>query len=472
MTRFKSAARLGATIVAAVVLAACAVGKPHEPPTMPATPAWAAPLPHGGDTARLTDWWSRFDDPVIARLVDQAQQRNPSIEAAAQRIEQARAQARVAGAALAPAVDAKSSLQRSATGIPPFGAPRTTGTLSADAAWEIDLFGAARAGRQAAVSRVQARGIDWHDARITLAAEVASTYVALRACEAVAEVQALDAKSLSVTLDLTQRKADAGLSAPSEASLLRASLANANNQVIAQRAECDVLVKSLVFLTGEPEAGLREQLKASTRRMPQPTAFGVDRVPAALLAQRPDLASIERELAAAAAEANVAEADRYPRLTLTGSIGLAAIRLGGATFDGQSWGFGPALSLPLFDAGRRSARVDAARARIAELRAQYMSRAAAAVREVEEALVRLDSAERRQRDAESAVRDFEIFFAAAQTRWNVGVGNIIELEEARRQTLNASAALIQLRRERVAQWIVLYKAMGGGWQPDTKDQAS
>ena len=182
-----------------------------------------------------------------------------------------------------------------------------------------------------------------------------------------------------------------------------------------------------------------------------------------MLAQRPDLAAVERELAAASAEIGVAEANRYPRLTLTGSIGRQYFRFLGLTSVGNSWGFGPGLSLPIFDAGRRTAQVEAARARFEELAATYRQRARIAVREVEEALVRLDSAERREADASAAVTDFEAFLAAAETRWKVGVGNLIELEEARRQALNAKALLVQIRRERLAQWISLYKAVGGGW---------
>lgn len=460
--RFSARVLLLGGLVAA--LGACTVGPSYQRPEPVVAKQWYAVRPHGGDVVQLKEWWSRFDDSMLAQLIDVAQRDNPSVEAAVMRIEQARANARAAGAAEWPALDLKSSWQRSATGIPPFTAARTTANVSADASWEIDLFGALRATRDAARARVTARETEWHDLRISLAAEVANTYLGLRTCEALTANLQLDVDSRKQTVALTSQKVAAGFSAPADAALLRASLADANSRMTAQFAECDGLVKSLVALTGANEPVLREQLGGNTARVPGAPAIAITEVPAIALTQRPDLAAAEQELRAAAAEINAAEANRYPRLTLTGSIGYAALSSVGVTNEGMSWGFGPALSLPLFDAGRRSAVTDAAQARFGELRALYMQRTRDAVREVEQALVRLDAAARRQVDVEAAAKDFEAFLAAAQARWDAGVGNLIELEEARRQTLNANATLVQLRREHVAQWITLYKALGGGWE--------
>jgi len=451
-------------------LAACSMAPPYQPPAAPAPPAWQAPRPHAGDVARLADWWSRFDDPMVARLVDAAQREHPTLEAAMMRIAQARANARIAGAGDWPVLDLKAQSQRIAAGIPPLAAPRTQSNVALDAGWELDLFGTVRSGRDAARARVEARERDWHDARTTLAAEVATSYVALRACEGLFAVQQDDVASQVKTVDLTDRKAAAGFTAPADAALLRGVLADAGNRLAAQRAECDVTVKTLAALTGLQESTLREQFAAATARVPRADTFVVPGVPAAVLAQRPDLAAIERELAAAAAEIGVAEARRYPQVMLTGSIGYASLDLLGVASRGMSWAFGPALSLPVFDAGRRAGQVEFAQARFGELRANYMARAREAVREVEQALVRLDAANRRVADAESAIRNFEAFLAGAQTRVQVGVGNVIELEEARRQTLNARATLVQLHRDRATSWIALYKAVGGGWETAASSQ--
>ena len=254
----------------------------------------------------------------------------------------------------------------------------------------------------AAVARLDARTAEWHDARVTLAAEVASTYANLRLCEALLQVYREDLASQRMVLDLTRRKVRSGFSAPADAALIDAAAAEAGNRVRAQEAQCDLLVKSLVTLTALPEPALRKQLSAATGRLPQPAVLAVQEVPAVALAQRPDLAALERELVAAANEVGIAEADRYPRIRLTGSIGYAAFRAVGITGTGATWSFGPTLSLPLFDAGRRAAVVEQSTARFDELVASYRQRATAAVQEVEEALVRLDSANDRVKDAERA----------------------------------------------------------------------
>jgi len=145
------------------------------------------------------------------------------------------------------------------------------------------------------------------------------------------------------------------------------------------------------------------------------------------------------------------------------------LRVGGGSDGGNGWSFGPSLSLPLFDGGRLLAGVDAARARSDEAYAQYRASAIQAVREVEEALVRLDAAQRREADAQLAASGYEQVQGATTARWQAGLGNLIELEESRRNALNARSSLLQVQRERVGAWLSLYKAAGGGW--DAADAA-
>ena len=430
-------------------------------------PVWQAPLPHGGDTSQLKDWWQQWQDPALSKLQVQAQEQSTSMAQASARIEQSRASLVIAGASEKPSVDANSSLRRSALGVPPFGAPRTSVSTSFDASWELDLFGAIARGKQAAQSRVGARELDWHEARVSLAGEVASHYVNYRVCLELVQKFEEDSAALSSTVSLTEQKVKVGFTAPADAAVLRASLANSRNQVIAQKADCQLWIKALAYLTAQSDAQVMSVLAESSNQPLLAASFAVNQVPAQALARRPDLASLEQELAALAAEIGAAEANRKPRLSFTGSLGWGALRFGGATGgetgSGVSWGFGPALSLPIFDAGRRKASVDLAAARYQEISAQYQQKARLAVREVEESLLRLRSAQDRLAQAEAAIKDFQAYLAAAQTRYQVGVGNLIELQEARRQTVAAQVNLVNLRRERLAQWIALYKALGGGW---------
>ena len=453
-------------LLAASLLAGCAAIPTVEPAREALPPQWVAALPHAGTPAHLNSWWQQFDDPVLPALIAQAQERSPTLAITLARLAQARAAARAAGASGQPTLAASASAARSHTALPPSAGTSTALAASLDAGWEIDLFGGLAQGRRAATERAAAGAAQWHEARVSLAAEVASTYVGLRACEAALEVYTQDAASLSQTSALVQKKVNAGFDAPANGALSRASAADAANRVVAQGAECDIAVKALATLTVQPETTLRQTLVARRGVLPKAAAFAVTQVPAEVLAQRPDVAAAERELAAAAADVGAAEADRWPRLSLGGSIGHAGVRSGGSSIDGGTWSLGANLLAPLIDAGRRKANADGARARYAEARAAWQARALGAVREVEEALVRLDATGRREVDARRAAEGYGAFYQASETQWRVGTGSLLDLEQARRSQLAANAALVQVQRERITAWLALYKAVGGGWQRD------
>lgn len=218
---------------------------------------------------------------------------------------------------------------------------QTASSLAVDAVWELGLFGANRRGREAAVARVQARAADWHDARVSLAAEVADNYMNLRACEALVAGYRQDLTSRQDSARLTQLKADNGFSNRADAALGNASAAEAETRLTAQQAECDLSIKALAALTGQAKPALRSQLASHTGQLPRLPTSGVTSVPAQLLNQRPDLAAAERDLAAASADIGAAEAKRYPSVSLSGSIGLTAVSFGGLSSKGNTWSFGP-----------------------------------------------------------------------------------------------------------------------------------
>lgn len=454
-------------------VAACASGPALQTPS-PVVPAQfhanlPSSLPHGGTLGNLKNWWTQFDDPLVAELVDTAQAGSPTLAQALARIAQARANLAASRSSLFPSLDGNVRATRGKVlSGPGVDGRSTTAGASLDASWEIDLFGAHRQAAAAADARLAARTAAWHEMRVSLAAEVAAALVGYRACQASAEVQAQDLASREQTGQLTALKIKAGFTAPADGALIDASTADARQRLIAQRAECDLDVKALVALSGLEEPALRAKL-GSGRDLPRPAGIAVDLVPAQAIAQRPDIATTERDLAAAAADIDVAQANRLPRLSLLGSIGLGALRVAGTPdINGGTWSFGPALSLPLFDAGRRKAGVDAAQARYDELAGTYRQQVRSAVREIEEALVRLDAAARRETDATTAARDFERFLRASDDRFKAGTGSSLELEEARRSALTARQTLISLQRERVLAWIALYKALGGGWTADAQ----
>ena len=453
-------------LIAAVALplwlASCAT-----PPAAPALaetapPQWYAPLPHQGALSDLTQWWQQFNDPLLVQLIEAAQTASPNVASARARIEQARATRTAAGAALLPTLDAQASLARGNTQPP---APLAT-TLQAglQAGWEIDLFGGNAAALRAAQSRLEAAQAGWHDARVSVAAETASSYVNLRSCERQRAVTDNDAGSRAETARLADLTAKAGFTAPATAALARASAAEASARSKQQAAQCELELKVLVALSTIPEPQLREKLQAPWQEPAEAPLLPVLSLPAQLLAQRPDVYQAERDVAAASFDVGNAQAQRYPRLTLNGSIAAGLVRTGGETVSAQTWSIGPvALSLPLFDGGRRAANVDAARARYDEAVALYTARVRQAVREVEQALVTLESARQRMEDARIASEGYRASFVATEARYRSGLGSLVELEDARRTLLAAETALVALQRERVAAWIALYRAVGGGW---------
>ncbi|MFN7816045.1 MAG: efflux transporter outer membrane subunit [Burkholderiales bacterium] len=459
-----------AACLAALGTGGCAVGPDYIKPApfgSVAMATWVAPLPHHGSSVELVNWWQRWNDPVLVELLAQAQRQNRSIAQSSARITQARAAYRAATSALLPSAAANASDNRSKGGQGELGATGNTlersRSLSLDAAWELDVVGGTRREREAAAQRALARESDWHDARVSIAAEVAATYVNLRACEVLLGGYRIDVASRAETAQLTKLKVNAGFEAPANATLTDASAAEARARLAQQQANCDLSIKSLAELTALDETQLRAKLMASTAKLPSPTGFAISVIPAAAISQRPDIASAERELMAASNDIGLAMADRFPRVSLMGSIGFSENSGSGYDTRGRTWSYGPAISLPIFDMGRRAANVDGARARFEESIAAYQGKTLRAVREVEEALVRLDSAERREKDANMALVGYQQFLTAAAARVREGAGSLTELEEARRAVVQAQGVAVGVTLDRLVGWINLYKAVGGGW---------
>ena len=176
----RRAASAGA-LATALLLAGCASLEPPAPAAPAAPPAtqWQTALPAADPGAELRQWWQEFDDPLLPRLIEAAQAASPTLADARARIEQARAARVAGGAALGPTLDATAQAARGRFDLAsPVG---TSAGASLQAAWELDLFGGARAGRDAAQARLEGAQASWHDARISVAAETASSYLALRA---------------------------------------------------------------------------------------------------------------------------------------------------------------------------------------------------------------------------------------------------------------------------------------------------
>jgi outer membrane protein TolC len=211
---------------------------------------------------------------------------------------------------------------------------------------------------------------------------------------------------------------------------------------------------------------LKARLQKSFEQPKKALPFAVPSVPAQTITQRPDVYSAERDLVLAAAQVGSAKAQRLPRLSLNGSIGALRVGTGGIEQDESTWSFGPlTLSLPLFDGGRRVAAVTASESAYQSAIVGYQFKVRNAVREVEEALVNLNSSQARETDSQVASQGYGQSLAATQARFNQGMASLVELEDGRRNAYAAHSALLALQMQRNLAWVALYRAVGGGFEP-------
>ena len=451
-------------VTALLGLQACAHWIPPAQVTPAVAPQWHAPLPHQGDVQAMGDWWRQQGDALLVELIEAAQVASPTVSQAVSRMATARANQAAAQAALLPQVSAQMAASRGVT--QPGLAVATTQQVGLQASWELDLIGANRAVRNAAIAQLQSSQAQWHDARVLVAAEVANRYYALNTCSQQLALARRDAQSRQETARLTEVSAKAGFLAPSVAAMARASAADSNSRAILQQALCDSQVKAMVALTALDEPVFKQKMAAAPAKQAWTASIKIANLPAQTIAQRPDVFAAERDVVLASAQVGNALALRLPRLSLNGSIGALRVQTDSMQTEGSVWSFGPvSVSLPVFDAGQRAANVDAARAAYQTAVLTYQSKVRNAVREVEESLVALQSTQDRNADALTATRGYAEALAATQARFGQGLASLVELEDARRNALAAESGQLGLQLERQQAWVGLYRAVGGGFDP-------
>lgn len=449
-------------VLIAAILSGCTSLGELKPSSPVIAAYWHATLPHGGRSTELLAWWASFKDPSLDEMLRLAETENAGVQKAVANIDKARATLDSTRAGLFPSLDGSASATRSGNiGDSANKISASTGRSGAmDAAWEIDLFGKNKKQTQAAASRAQSQVWSWHEARISVAAEVSDYYVQYRACHQLERLYRDELASQRETINVTEKSAQSGLTSTADLALARASAATSSSNLTAQRADCEIVVKSLVQLTGGDEPTVRSLLKRGKGHIPQPSALRIVSVPAEVLRQRPDINALEAEVAAAIADIGAAKADLYPSLSLSGSISISASSVAGTS---APWSFGPALSIPVLDGGARRAAVRSAVADYDIAVASYKDGVLTAIAEVEIALIRVNTALQRINDAKIAADNYRSYFSSVDQNWKSGGVSILDREEARRSAQSAALTLIEIRRDAVQYWIALYKALGGGW---------
>lgn len=460
-------ARLALLLAATAWLGACA--SPAPAPTTgqamaPVPASWSTPTAGGASATPLAQWWQRFNDPTLTGLVTQALQANTSVKSAQAALRQARAQRDAQAAANGPSIGASASAQRSQNGSADASNRFQAGF---DASWEPDLFGGNRATLDASEASARAAQTDLADVQVSLAAEVAVAYVELRGLQARLQIAQRNLAAQQDTLQITRWRAQAGLASSLDLEQAVASTEQTRAQLPALQTSITQSLNALAVLTGQVPGALQATLGPAAA-IPQAPADLALAFPAETLRQRPDVRSAEHQVSAALARVAAADAARYPSFRLSGSLGLSALTLGTLT-DGASVlrSVLASVSAPLLDGGALRAQVQAQQAALDQARAGHEAAVLTALQEVENALAALRGDREklaRQQAAADAAANAELL---ARQRYQSGLIDFRTVLDTQRSLLSAQDSVASTQATLSADHVRLYKALGGGWTPDT-----
>jgi NodT family efflux transporter outer membrane factor (OMF) lipoprotein len=466
---FQSFRQAGAVLAAWAVLSlsGCApVGPDYVTPGDNAPAVWHTELREGLAAASLdpqvlASWWTTLDDPILTGLIEKAAMGNLDLRQAEARVRESRARRGISQAGLFPVVDGSGAVGRSKSS----GGTRDFYSLGLDAGWELDIFGATRRAVEAAEANLAASQEDLRDVLVTLTAEVALNYLEARTLQARLTVAQGNLDIQRQTLELIQARYQAGLSDELALQEAIASLESTGAQLPTLRTGLEEAKNRLALLIGANPGTLHELLSAAKTLPVLPPSVAVG-VPAETLRQRPDIRRAERNLAAQTARVGVATADLYPKLRLTGSIGLESIN-SADLFDpaSQVWRLGPGVSWNIFDAGAVRQNIEVQSALQEQSLLAYEAAILTALAEVENALTAYAEEQLRRQGLQAAVEATRQSEFLAQHQYQAGLVDFTTVLIAQRALLNLEDQLAQSNGTVTANLIRLYKALGGGWQP-------
>ena len=456
-------------LVAALALAGCA-SVSQSLPELPAAPAFKeqGAAPQAGWTQALPaeaqargQWWLAFADPALDALVDKATLDNQSIQAAAARLAEARALARSANAERMPQLGLGAGATRGAGLYKASGTrPATLVNAGLNLSYEVDLFG--RISQAADASRLDAEGREalLQSTRLAVQAEVAQTYLQLRALDAERALMRETVEAYRDTLRLSERRLQAGDIAELDVARIQAELSATESDALAldrQRAQVE---HALAVLVGDSASRFGLGEGAWTTALPSIPAG----VPATVLMRRPDISAAQRAVFAAQSRVGVAKTAWFPSISLTGAAGHASPEVGDLfKWSMRSWGVGALLSLPLFDGGRREAGVQAAGAQLDAALAAYRQQALVAFQEVEDQLSSIRILQEQSTVQGQAVVAAKRATSLSDTRYRNGYVSQLDLLDARRSELRNRRQALQVKSAQYQAAVGLIRALGGGW---------
>lgn len=470
------AARTVVTALGALLLGACAVGPDYrEPPPVDTGSGWTQSVDAARTQVELSAWWTSLGDPALDRLVAAALSDNLDLRQAQARIGEARALRDRTAGGYAPSVDASGSVTRrrqSENGPLPIGSipglerDQTIYDAGFDAAWEIDLFGKTRRAVESAEASVQAAQADAIDARISVAAEVARSYLTLRGAQRELAAREASVETLQQTYDLVHRRLQVGDASQADVDTAQSRLAAAAAGLPGIRARLRGAALGLGVLLGAPperELALLDTGVPEIMLAPIPVGARAD-----ILRRRPDVRGAERRLAARTADIGVATAELFPKLSIGAGGGFQSLDAGNL-FESASQTFSimPVISWRLFDGGRVRAEIHASEARQKQAALAYEGAVLAALGDAERALsdykLGLDAVQRQRAAVEAARRSY----AHMQMRFKAGDIALTDLLAEERVLRDAEDAYVRTHTATAIDLIALFKALGGGWDART-----
>jgi multidrug efflux system outer membrane protein len=413
-------------------------------------------------------WWAQLQDETLKQLVGDALARNHDIRIAQASLMEARSLLRNSQLGRLPTMEAKVAGQRAKTSadlLEP-NAETISETFQAgfDASWEVDLFGRVRNQVRLSKAQLAAREADLRAAHVSVAAEVAATYISLRGQQYLLQVAEDSARIQGESLALTKRFAEVGRGDELDSARAEAQLELTRAAIPSLQARIDLSINRLAVLSGVAPETLRVRL-ATPQPLPSlPTTLAVGD-PVSLLQRRPDIQAAEQALKGAVAEYNVRVADLYPRISLDGSLGYLSTdwsRLGEEPTE--TFVFAPTIRWAAFNLGRVQAQINAADARAQARLAQFEQSVQRALEETDNALQNFSREEERRATLQQAARASSQAARFARQKFEIGSGDFYSVLDAERSQLDINAQLAQSETQLLLNLIAIYKALGGGWE--------
>lgn len=474
------------TAMTAILLLAGCVSAPELP--APGSPSLDAALRSrasavASDAALIEQpppeqWWILLGDTTLASLQSEATQTNLDLHAAAARIEESRAQLGLVDAARWPQVFADAGYTRSALSeqspLARLGAPTTASSnwnLGVQAGWEIDLWGRLRRQSESAEARLEASAYGMDAVKVSVAGDVARTYLLLRGVQAQHAIFEENLRIAQNLLDLAESRQRHGVATRFESAAARADVAGIQARLWQLSQQRDALMNALAMLLGKGPRDLDERLgPAPLPAMPSRLPIGV---PSDLARMRPDILQAEARLRGAVADIGAAKADFYPRVSLTGSFGFQAFEVSElGSWSSRRYAVGPTLYLPIFQGGRLQSNLALTEARHRLAGISYQQTVLRAWHEVDDALRAYTIEQQRHAQLQLAQAENQTALDVVQRAYQQGTADFTSVLVARRSLLLSQAELTQSTTAAALSIVSLYRALGGGWSAKLLAQAS